>query len=262
MDEKRVALVTGGGGGLGKAIGHALAQDGLRVVLCDLDLAIVEAAARELPGEGHVGLRLDVADESSVVAAFEAAERQSGSVSVLVSCAGIQRQRQSAGFGAAGRQASPLPTSGTELSDWNKTLAVNATGCFLTAREYIRRLPEACRNGRIVTFSSVAARYGSIMSGIDYVATKAAIIGMTKTLASELASRGVTANCIAPGLIDTPMFRTSVKPEDDAKVSQAVPLGYIGDPQDIAAAVRFLVSDAAHYITGVTLDVNGGLRME
>ena len=262
MAEMRVALVTGGTGGLGRAVGHALARDGLKVVLGDLDETAAKAVAAELTGSGHLGVRLDVADEASVIQAFASAGAAVGAIGVLVCCAGIQRKRQSAGFGASGKQTSPLPTAGTELADWNRTLAVNATGTFLAAREYIRQLPEDCRNGRIVTFSSVAARYGSIMSGIDYVATKGAIIAMTKTLASEMASRGVTANCIAPGLIDTPMFRTSVKPEDDAEVSRSVPLGYIGVPEDIAATVSFLVSDAANYITGVTVDVNGGLRMQ
>ena len=264
MDEQRIALVTGGAGGLGKAICHALAQDGLRVAVCDLDAAAVRSVAGELAGAGHVGIVLDVADEASVIDAFAAAERAIGSVSVLISCAGIQRKRNTAGFGAPakGRQVSPLPTGETDLANWDRTLAVNATGCFLTAREYVRRLPDECRDGRIVTFSSVAAHYGSIMSGIDYVASKAAIIGMTKTLAVELAPRQVTVNCIAPGLIDTPLFRKSVPPEADAEVSKAVPLGFVGVPDDVAGAVRFLVSGAARYITGMTLDVNGGLRMQ
>lgn len=262
MTEQRIALITGGGGGLGEAICRVLAEDGLRIAVCDLDVAAVQATAAELTGSGHVGIGVDVSDESSVVDAFAAAERLIGRVTVLIGCAGIQRRRETAGFGTQGQQVSPLPTGETGLADWNRTIAVNATGCFLTAREYIRRLPDDCPNGRIVTFSSVAAHYGSTMSGIDYVASKAAIIGMTKTLANELASRRVTVNCIAPGLIDTPMFRKSVKPEDDAQVSKAVPLSFIGIPDDVAGAVRFLVSDAARYITGMTVDVNGGLRMQ
>jgi 3-oxoacyl-[acyl-carrier protein] reductase len=262
VTEKRIALVTGGTGGLGLAIGTALAQNKLKVVLGDLNEAKAKASAAALPGSGHIGVRLDVADETSVVEAFAAAAQAIGQVSVLVCSAGIQRKRDSAGFGAPGRRISPLPTASTELADWNRTIAVNATGTFLAVRELIRQLPEDCRNGRIVTFSSVAARYGSIMSGIDYVATKGAIIAITKTLAAELALQGVTANCIAPGLIETPMFRASVKPEDDAEVSKQVPLGYIGKPEDIAATVSFLVSDAANYITGVTVDVNGGLHMQ
>lgn len=261
-NDNRIALISGGTGGLGMSIGRALAQDGLKIVLGDLDAEAAAAAAARLPGSGHIGLRLDVSDEGSVGAAFEQVRETLGHVGVIVTCAGIQRQRTGPGFGSPGKQASPLPVAGTELAEWNRTMSVNATGCFLVAREFIRQLPDECRNGRIVTFSSVAARYGSIMSGIDYVASKGAIIAMTKTLATELASRGVTANCIAPGLIDTPMFRNSVKPEDDAEVSRVVPLGYIGSPEEIAAAVRFLVSDAAHYITGVTLDINGGLRMQ
>ncbi len=250
----RTALVTGGARGIGLGVCRALAEDGLRVVVADLDQGGCEAAAASLPGTGHAGVALDVTSEPSVSGGFDEAERRlGGRVDVLVACAGVLL------FKPDGDR--PLVAE-TELAGWERTLGVNLTGCFLTLREYARRAPERNEGGRIVTVSSSAAQLGGYRSSAAYIASKAGVLGLTKALARELAPRGITVNAVAPGLIDAPMLRLSLDPGDDARAAAAIPLNRIGQPEDVAGAVRFLASASASYLTGVTIDVNGGYRMQ
>jgi NAD(P)-dependent dehydrogenase (short-subunit alcohol dehydrogenase family) len=251
--EQRAALVTGGGGGIGAAICQALAADGLRLAVLDRSRDLVEDVIAGLPGAGHVALAVDVSDEARVTRAFDEAQAALGEIAVLVTAAGILMLRP---------DGSRNLVAETDLAEWQNTQDVNATGTFLCCREYTRRLPETLAGGRIVTLSSVAAQLGGYRSSASYIASKSAVLGLTKAMARELAAHTVTVNSVAPGLIDAPMLRLSLDPSDDAKASAQIPLGRLGTPQDVAAAVRFLVSPGASYITGVTIDVNGGYRMQ
>ncbi len=184
---------------------------------------------------------------------FASVESTLGAVSVLVAAAGILMLRP---------DGSRNLIAETGLEEWEKTQTVNATGCFLCCRAFARRADKAGPHGRVVTLSSVAAQLGGYRSSASYIASKSAVLGLTKALARELAPHRVTVNSVAPGLIIAPMLRLSLDPKDDEKAAAQIPLGRLGTPEDVAAAVGYLVSEEASYITGVTIDVNGGYRMQ
>jgi 3-oxoacyl-[acyl-carrier protein] reductase len=252
----RIALVTGGAGGLGLATAKQFARYGLRVVIADLELAVAEAAARQLDGEGHRGLAIDVASEDSVVAAFATVERDIGPIAVLAHFAGML---------GAGGTATGISLMESTVEDWDRVMWVNARGSFLCAREFARhRRGKPVAHGRVITISSLAGQAGGLQSGAAYSASKAAVLGLMRTAARDLAALGVTVNAIAPGPIDTPMLaRATGATKDGAKYTKldAVPLGRVGLPDEIAAAASFLASVNAGYVTGATIDVNGGLLM-
>ncbi|OYU48776.1 MAG: short-chain dehydrogenase [Rhizobiales bacterium PAR1] len=250
---RRVALVTGGCGGIGAAICRRLAADGLLVAVVDRPGAPVGEIAAQLKGAGHIGIEADVLQEAAAETAFTEVERRLGPVSVLVTAAGILLLRP---------DGSRNPIAETSLEEWQQTLDINARGTFLFCRAYARRVTEPREGGRVVTVGSVAAQLGGYRSSSSYIASKAAVLGFTKGLARELATFGVTANSVAPGLIDAPMLRLSLDPADDAKAAAGIPLGRIGTPEDVAGAVSYLVSPDASYVTGNTIDVNGGYRMQ
>jgi 3-oxoacyl-[acyl-carrier protein] reductase len=244
---KRVALVTGASRGIGRAIAVALARDGLFVVL---NYTANEAAANEaletvraVGGEGALS-RFDVAKADEVDAAVKAIATTHGRLDVLVNNAGISIDQL---------------LLRTKEEDWDRTLAVNLTGAFHCARAAARYLLKA-EHGRIVNLSSVVGESGSA-GQVSYSATKAGLIGMTKTLARELGSRAITVNCVAPGFIETDMTAAAVKGEAREALLKQIPLGRIGMPEDVAEVVRFLVSPAASYVTGQVVRVNGGLLM-
>jgi len=252
LSRQRIAIVTGGARGIGAAIAGALAEDGLVVAVADLDSDGAAATAAAI-GAPHRAYGVDVTQEASVRALYDAVERDLGRPSVLVTCAGVLL------FKPDGDR--PLVVE-TDLDHWQRTMTVNATGCFLCCREYALRAPADDPLGRVVTISSVAAQLGGYRSSAAYIASKSAVLGLTKALGRELAERRITVNSVAPGLIDAPMLRLSLDPQDDARASATIPLGRLGIPMDVAAAVRFLVSPGAGYLTGVTIDVNGGYRMQ
>lgn len=252
MGNTRVALVTGGARGIGAEIARALAEDGLTVAVADLDAEAARATTDGL-GAPHRSYAVDVTSEAAVAALFDAVTADLGRPSVMVTCAGILL------FKPDGDR--PLIVE-TDLDHWQRTMTVNATGCFLCCREYARRAPADDPLGRVVTISSVAAQLGGYRSSAAYIASKSAVLGLTKALGRELAERRITVNSVAPGLIDAPMLRLSLDPADDARASAGIPIGRLGLPADVAAAVRFLVSPGAGYLTGVTIDVNGGYRMQ
>jgi NAD(P)-dependent dehydrogenase (short-subunit alcohol dehydrogenase family) len=234
----RVAVITGAASGIGAACARALAEDGLVVAATD------RHCAKYL---------MDVTDEKAVESAFDAIETELGKVSVLITSAGTMI----------------APTvhrpSLTEISAdvWDETFRINARGTFFAIRALLRRrLGDPIPHGRIVTISSAAGQTGGLRGGADYAASKAAVLALTKLAAREAAPTGMTVNAIAPGPIETPLFR-SVNPEGkDGPMLASVPLGRIGTPEEVAAAVRFLVSEDAGYITGSVIDVNGGSRMQ
>jgi NAD(P)-dependent dehydrogenase (short-subunit alcohol dehydrogenase family) len=251
---ERVALVTGGARGIGQEICRTLAEAGLQVVAADIDERGAVAAAGSLPGRGHAGRYVDVANEASVEALFNAVEGEIGPIAVLVCNAGRLLLHD-------GKR--PLIHE-TSLQSWEETFGVNTVGPFLCSRALVtRRHAKSVEHGRVITFSSVAAQLGGYNASAAYIAAKAAVIGFTKALAREVAPLGITANIIAPGMIETDMMRTAAGGAGATPANLSnVPLGRIGQPCDVAAAVRFLASPEASYITGATIDVNGGYRMQ
>lgn len=252
----RVALVTGGAGGLGLATARRFAADGLTVVVADLDRTAAEAAAKGLDGGGHRGLALDVTDEDAVATAFETVEREVGLVAVLVHFAGTL---------GAGRTAPGAALAESTVEDWDRVNHVNGRGTYLCVREMARRRrAQPLDHARIITVSSLAGQAGGLQSGIAYSASKAAVLGLTRSAARELGPFGVTVNAIAPGPIDTPMLAAATgETADGAKYSMldAVPVGRIGEPEEIAAAAAYLAAPESGFVTGATIDVNGGLYM-
>ncbi len=242
---KRVALVTGASRGIGRAIAQALAADGLFVIV---NYTANEAAAAETlesikqkGGEGALS-RFDVADGAAVEAAIKQLAAERGRLDVLVNNAGIAID------GLLLR---------TKKEDWQHTLDVNLTGAFHCCKAAARWLLKA-EAGRIVNLSSVVGEQGNA-GQVSYAASKAGLIGLTRTLARELASRAITVNCVAPGFIETDMTQKHVVGEAREALLKQIPLGRIGTAEDVAEAVRFLVSPSASYITGQVVRVNGGL---
>jgi len=251
---KRIVLVIGGASGLGKASAEAAASAGLTVAIADLSGDAAATTASLLPGAGHRGFAVDVSQELAVSALFDSVEALLGPVAVVQNFAGIIL------WPAGGARPAITETSALE---WDRTFSVNARGAFLCVREMLRRRTRApIANARIILISSSAAQIGGYNSPSPYIASKGAILSLTKVAAREAAPLGITVNCVAPGAIDTPMLRSVMPREADAEYNMKIPLGHIGDARDVASAVLFLSSPDARYITGACLDVNGGIHMQ
>jgi 3-oxoacyl-[acyl-carrier protein] reductase len=246
--EGRIALVTGASRGIGRAIAVALGARGAKVIV---NFAGQEAAANDTAaavgaaGGTAVVKRFDVSDGAAVDAAVKEIVAAEGGLHILVNNAGI---------------AVNALTLGAKDLDWKRSLDVNLTGAFHCTRAALRPLLKAKADGRIINITSITAETGSAGQA-PYVAAKAALIGLTKTWAREYASRGITVNAVSPGYIDTDMTANELPAERRADLIRAIPLGRVGRPEDVAAAVAFLASPAACYITGEVLRVNGGLLM-
>jgi len=225
--EGRVALVTGAARGIGQRIAETLLAQGAKVAAGDL-----EPPAHE----GIAGVRLDVTDEASVEAAYTEIEGTLGPVDVLVVNAGIFVIE---------------PLAETTLESWRRTMHVNLDGAFLCARRALPGMQER-GYGRVVTIGSSAGVTGGTRNVAAYAASKAGLMAFTKAIANEYMRTGITANTLAPTLIRTPMIA------DMADLADKVPIGRLGEPDDVAAVVAFLASDHASYITGEVVDVNGG----
>ncbi len=243
----RVALVTGAGRGIGLAIAEGLAREGAQLVINDVfepALAAEAIAPLEAAGASSVDYHcFSVADREAVAAHTKEILDAKGRIDILVNNAGISRDGLLMRFKDA---------------DWDLTLDVNLSGAFYCARAVARAMAKA-RWGRIVNIASVVGQTGNA-GQIAYTASKAGLIGMTKTLARELASRSITVNAVAPGYIDTPM--TQALPEKVREgIKTMIPLGEVGKPEDVANAVRFLCLPESGYITGQVLGVNGGMHM-
>lgn len=245
---KAVALVTGAAGGLGRATIARLAAEGWRIAAADIDRRGAEEIAASL-GPGHHGYGADARDQSHIADLFAAVERELGPVAALVCFAG----------GTSHTPAYHPRIADTSLEEWLQGEALNSRSAFLCVREYFRArtaLPVA--QGRIVLTASQAAQQGGGPTGVAYAAFKAAVLGLMKTAAAEGARLGITCNAIAPGAMDTPALMRTNEPQRIEQMKRFVPLGRIGRPDEIAATVAFLVSPDAGYITGATIDVNGG----
>ncbi len=238
-----VALVTGAGRGMGRAIAERLAAEGAKVAVLDIDEATARATAEAL---GGAGIRADVTDAASVRAAVADAERRLGPTTILVNNAGWDK-------------AEPFVKSSEET--WDKVLAINLKGPIRMTRAVLDGMIER-RRGRIVTVSSDAGRVGTSGEAV-YSAAKAGVIGFSKTLARELARYSINVNVVCPGQTNTQLLRdvAAGNPKLTEALARAVPFGRIGEPHEIAAAVAFLASDDAGFITGQTLSVSGGLTM-
>ena len=241
----RVALVTGGGSGSGRAIALRLAAAGASVGALDLHADAAEAVAREVRERGGRALAVsaDVADAHAVAAAAARVRGELGAPAILVNSAGI------AGF-------QPFPALSEEAFD--RMVAVHLKGTFLVCREVVPAMAEAGW-GRVVNLSSTAALNGGGPGLAHYAAAKAGVIGLTKSLAQEFGPRGVTVNAIAPGLIDTPLIRVAGAPAGlYDEVVRRLPVRRIGQPDDVAAACAYLVSEEAGFCTGQVISPNGG----
>jgi 3-oxoacyl-[acyl-carrier protein] reductase len=240
----KIALVTGAATGLGKATAEVLAECGAHVIVnhfrqADAAGEVVDALARH--GFRACPMEADVSSEESVDRLFNDIRREHGRLDILVNNAGIAR---------------PQDIFATSLDEWNEVLAVNLTGCFLCCRRAMEIMKEQA-SGRIVNISSVAAHRGSLYGPVHYAASKSGILGVTKSLARTGAPLGINVNAVAPGLIGTELlYKTNGKEAVD-KLESEIPLG-LGVPRDVGLAVAFLSGDASRYITGATLDVNGG----
>ena len=235
MQDKPVVLVTGATRGIGRVIAEKFRDAGYRV-------AGTHRAGGEVP-EGVLPVECDITDQARVDAAFERVEAELGSVGVLVANAGVTKDTLLARMSDA---------------DWDAVIDTNLTGTFRVVRRAVRPMTRA-RFGRIILISSVVGLLGS-PGQVNYAASKSALIGMARSLTRELGGRNITANVITPGFIETDMTR-ALPEEQVAALKQQIPSGRLGQADDIAAAVLYLASPAASYVTGVTLPVNGGMYM-
>lgn len=252
MSVQRTAVVTGATSdkGIGLATARRYAEDGWAVVVLDLDGEKSAKVAAEIGAEYAVpafGFEIDVADEESVTRAHAAvaAEVAAGAlppVGALANIAGI---------------TSPVPFLETTLDLWNKVMAVNATGTYLVTRAFLPAMHEQGW-GRIVTMSSVSAqRGGGVFGKVPYSSAKAAVLGFTRALARELGDSGVTVNAVTPGAVDT-AIRVGSTDEQEAAIRSSIPLGRTATTREVASVITFLSSEDAGYLTGTTIDINGG----
>lgn len=238
----KAALVTGASGGIGGAIARALHGAGAKVLLAGTR-ADKLAALKDALGERAVVATADLADPTAADTLVRAAEEQFGALDILINNAGLTKD------GLAMRMKD---------EDWAKVIEVDLTAGFRLARAALRGMMKR-RWGRIIGIGSIVGSTGN-PGQANYAAAKAGMIGMTKALAAEVASRGITVNCVAPGFIDTAMTKV-LSPEQKAKLETAIPMGRQGTPDEVAACVLFLASEESRYVTGHTLHVNGGLAM-
>jgi len=237
--------VTGAAQGIGRAIALLLAQKGADIVVSDINLEKAEETVREIEtiGRRAMAIRADVANTNDVERMVEAILGRFGQIDILVNNAGITRDK--------------LILRMTE-EDWDAVLNVNLKGTFNCTKAVVRHMSKQ-RRGKIVNIASVVGEMGNVGQA-NYSASKAGVIGFTKTIAREFAQRGINVNAIAPGYIETPM--TEVLPEKvKEELRGMIPMGRLGRPGDVAEAVLFLVSEASRYITGQVLNVNGGIYM-
>lgn len=241
----QTALVTGGGQGIGKAISLALAKDGADVIIFELNLERAEEVSKEIIPLGRKcqAIKVNVADPSNVEDGFRKALETFGRIDVLVNNAGITKDALIIRM---------------KDEDWDQVLDINLKGAFLCSRAAVKPMSKQ-RYGRIISISSVVAFIGN-PGQVNYVASKAGIVGLTKTVAREYASRGITVNAVAPGFIQTAMTDALPDQVKEAMLKE-IPLGRFGSPDDVANAIRFLASKDASYITGQVIHVNGGMYM-
>jgi NAD(P)-dependent dehydrogenase (short-subunit alcohol dehydrogenase family) len=243
--DKKVALVTGAGRGMGKSIALRLAQEGARVVINDLELPPIQKVAaniRQQHGVETMAVAGSVANPEDIKKMVDKVMQNFGQIDILVNNAGIL-----------------YPTRVMDISreEWLRVMDVNVNGLFWLTQEVLQFMLR--RNyGRIVNLSSSAGRSVSTLGGVHYTASKAAVLGITRAVAKEVAKNGITCNAICPGLIDTDMVRLTVAQEKIRSYEQSFPISRLGTPDEVSDLVLFLSSDESAYITGASIDINGG----
>ncbi len=246
MTDNRVALITGASRGIGYAIAEALAKDGVDIAGIDINISELQTAMKAIgdnTGRSTLAIQADVGEFESMERAAAEVSKVFGKISILVNNAGITRDNLILRM---------------KDSEWDDVMRINLTGTFNSTRAVIKGMVKN-RYGRIISIASIVGLMGNIGQA-NYAASKAGMIGFTKSIAREYANRGVTANAIAPGFIETDM--TKKLPEDVTKALLGqIPMGKLGMPGDVANAVKFLASNEAEYITGQVLHVNGGMYM-
>ena len=243
--QDKVALVTGASQGIGRATSLFLAQAGAKIAAAARNTEKLNSLVAEIEADGSqaIAISMDVADGAQVKAGFQQLLAKFGRLDILVNNAAITRDTLALRM---------------KLEDWEAVLRTNLTGAHLCTQQALGAMLKQ-RSGRIVNITSVVAQTGNAGQS-NYVASKAGLIGLTRAIAVEVASRGITVNAIAPGFIETPMT-DALPAELKDKMKSLIPLGRFGSDRDVAAAVAFLASDEAGYITGQVLDVNGGMYM-
>jgi 3-oxoacyl-[acyl-carrier protein] reductase len=239
----KVALVTGGAAGIGKATAKVLAGAGARIVIVDINLEGAQQVAQEL--DGGLALRCDLGDPDDILAMRDRVLAEMGRVDILFNNAGIISYRR--GIGAV------------TLQEWDLVLDVNLRGPFLVCQTLIDTM-KAQGSGKIINASSMAARVGGIEAGLHYASSKAGLIGLTRTLAKEGGPHGINVNAIAPGIIATEPVKRQVGDHEEAYTAN-IPLKRLGQPEDVANVVLFLASPLSDYLTGLVIDINGGMYM-
>jgi|TARA_R100001129_G_scaffold180432_1_gene158460 3-oxoacyl-[acyl-carrier protein] reductase len=240
--ENKVALITGASRGIGKAIAENLASQGAKVIgTATSDKGA--AAISEYLGSNGEGLALDVTDAESLQQTIKDIEKKYGSIDILVNNAGITRDNLMMRM---------------KDDEWDAVLNTNLSAVFKVCKAVVRGMMKR-RNGRIINISSVVGTTGN-PGQVNYCAAKAGLVGFSKAMAKEVAARGITVNCVAPGFIDTDMTK-SLNDEQKQAIFDNIPAARLGEPREIAAAVAFLASEGAAYITGETIHVNGGMAM-
>ena len=245
--KEKVVIVTGGACGIGKTISQALAKEGVHVIVCDIDYGLAHNTANDIKNLGFAAsaLKMDVSCGEEVKRIFKNILNKFARIDILINNAGI---------------CSLTPIEDITEKEWDRVMNVNLKGTFLCSQAVLRVMMIQ-RSGKIVNVASIAGKVGGILAGAHYSASKAGVICLTKSLALRLAPYGINVNAVAPGPI-TSQMTDSFPPDKKVKLVQSIPLGGFGEPQDVANAILFLVSDKAKYITGEILDVNGGLLMD
>lgn len=238
-------LITGAGQGIGRQIALKMAREGANIAAADINIESAESAAAEIRDLGVkcIAIKLDVSNQKEIVSAFDTFKKEFERLDILVNNAGITKDALILRM---------------KDEDWDAVINVNLKGTFLCSREAVKHMVKQ-QYGKIISISSVVAFIGN-PGQVNYSASKAGIVGLTKTIAREYASRGIRANAVAPGFIQTTMTDAlSEKVVEEMK--KAIPLGYFGTPDDVASAVIFLSSKEADYITGQVFHINGGMYM-
>ena len=238
----KTAIVTGGAQGMGFAVADMLADNGIKVVVCDIKGEDAHAAAEKIKAKGNIahGVKVNVTVEEAVDGMVKETVDRFGSVDILVNNAGILK---------------PTRIDDISKKEWDQVLDVNLNGVFLCSKAVLA-LMKKNNFGRIVNMSSSAGRSVSTLGGAHYTASKAGVLGLTRAMAKEVSQYGITVNAVCPGLIDTEMVRRDCTPEKIKYYETVFPIPRLGTPQEVAQLVMFLCSDS--YLTGASIDINGG----
>lgn len=239
----KTALITGGAAGIGRVCAQLLSECGARVAVCDINLDGAQETVSPLAG--GLAVRCDVSDPDDVARMAQAVLAAFGGLDILVNNAGIISFKRG--------------IRGITLEDWDNVLNINLRGPFLVCREFVEQM-KARKSGKIINFSSMAARVGGIEVGIHYAVSKAGLFAFTKTLAKELGPFGINVNTVAPGFTETAPVMTQLAGREERFIAP-IPLGRLGQPMDTAKTVLFLASSLSDYITGQIIDINGGQYM-